>query len=128
MNINKIRCDNLLYDNSLKKIISKIKYNDKKIVIKLEDIEIVELDNNMLSIKNSNKIKNVFHNINNILQERFKINNFIFNNNFDDELLQFHCFIKTFNKIPLNKITMILSHLEFIANKTYCQCYVINVS
>lgn len=120
---------NLFYDNSLKKVISKIKYNNKNIVIKIDNIEIIKLENNILYIKNSKKINKILNLLSKILQERFKIDNCIFQNNLDDTFLKFHCFIKniTFTKNHYYKINIFLSHLESISNKIYCQCYVIDI-
>lgn len=127
MLIENISNENLFYDNSLKKIISKIKYDNKNIVIKLEDIQIIKLENNILFIKNSEKIKNILISVNNILQTKFKINNFIFQNDLNNEILEFDCFIQKLNKKKSNDIILFLSHLELITKKICVKCYVINI-
>ena len=127
MLIENISNENLFYDNSLKKIISKIKYDNKNIVIKLEDIQIIKLENNILFIKNSEKIKNILISVNNILQTKFKINNFIFQNDLNNEILEFDCFIQKLNKKKSNNIILFLSHLELITKKICVKCYVINI-
>lgn len=130
MILENITNDNLVYDNSLKKVISKIKYNKKKIIVKIDKIEIIKKENNTLFIKNSDRIKKIFNVLNNTIQEKFNIDNFIFLNDFENnDILEFHCFIKNdnFEKKKENKINILLSHLESISNKIYCQCYVINI-
>lgn len=130
MILENITNENLYYDNSLKKVISKIRYNKKKIILKIETEEIIKLENSILFIRNSDKIKTIFNSLNNILQEKFNIDNFIFINDFDNEqILKFNCFIKQwdFRKKNEYKVNILLSHLESISNNIYCQCYVISI-
>jgi len=127
MIIDNISNENLFYDDSLKKIISKIKYDNKNIIIKLEDIEIIKLENNTLFIKSSEKIKNILISVNNILQTKFEISSFIFENDLNNEILEFDCFIKNINIKKNNNIIMYLSHLELIEKKICVKCYVIDI-
>lgn len=130
ININNITNDKLFYDNSLKKVISNIKYKNRHIILNIENVEIFKLENNVLFIKNNYELRESLNNISNIFQERFKIDNFIFKNNLNNDIIEFTCFKKQVvnHNNNTNSISIFFSHLESIYKKIYCQCYVIKVN
>lgn len=134
INIDNIKIDKLKYDNSLKKIICNLHYLQKDIIIKLENVNILENtnNNNYLLIKNNPDIQFIFSNINDILKKKItcKIDN-ILDIDFQKEILEIE-YIS--NEIYENKqekelydLLIFVSHLEFINKNICCKLYVINI-
>ena len=71
IDIDKITIDKLKYDNSLKKVICNLHYLKKNIIIKLENVNIIDKKDNYLLIKNNSEIKFIFSNLNDIIKKKY---------------------------------------------------------
>ena len=71
IDIDKIKINKLKYDNSFKKIICNINYSNKDIIIKLENVKIVEIKKDYIIIKNNSDIQFIFNNINKVYSSSY---------------------------------------------------------
>lgn len=132
IDIDKIIIDKFKYDNSLKKIICDLHYSQKDIIIKLENVNILDIKDNYVSIKNNSEIQFIFSNINEILKNKItcKIDN-ILNIDFKNEIIDLECLINKDNQNEENKeiydMLIFVSHLEFINKEISCKLYVIQI-
>lgn len=132
IDIDKIIIDKFKYDNSLKKIICDLHYSQKDIIIKLENVNILDIKDNYVSIKNNSEIQFIFSNINEILKNKItcKIDN-ILNIDFKKEIIDLECVINKDNQNEENKeiydLLIFVSHLEFINKEISCKLYVIQI-
>lgn len=132
IDIDKIIIDKFKYDNSLKKIICDLHYSQKDIIIKLENVNILDIKDNYVSIKNNSEIQFIFSNINEILKNKItcKIDN-ILNIDFKKEIIDLECVINKDNQNKENKeiydLLIFVSHLEFINKEISCKLYVIQI-
>lgn len=128
MNINNIEMCQLEFDDSIKRIISKIKYENKDILLKLENIKIINFEKDVIEIKNDYTIKELLLNINVLFKQKINIDN-ILDLNLESDSLHFKCFLnnKTIEKTKKYDAILYISHLEFIKNKIKCNSYIIQI-
>lgn len=128
MNINNISISKLIYDNSLKKIISRVNYNKKDIFIKLKNIIVTKYEKKNLYFKNNEEIKEMFFSINNYFNDKINIKNILDIDLNKDELNLEYLIddnVKIENK--LQDLVIFLSHIECENENLKCKLYIVKI-
>lgn len=138
IDIDKITIDKLKYDNSLKKVICNLHYLKKNIIIKLENVNIIDKKDNYLLIKNNSEIKFIFSNLNDIIKKKIctsinKEQN-IFDFDFNEDILKLNyinCIELDSKEIEFDStkydLALFVSHIEIVNKSLHCKLYFIKI-